>query len=88
MMEHRIFLMGLVLSLFLGAPLYAAENATEKDLAYRRATLEALVAESQRTRTYLRRDLSQQPYFQTANDTPLSIELEPVKSTTCIVVAA
>lgn len=87
-MKNRIVFMGFVLSVFLGAPLYAAENTSEKDLAYRRSTLETLVAESQRTRDYLRRDFSRQPYFQTYTDKPLPVELEPVKSTACIVVAA
>lgn len=83
-----VFLTGMVMTVLLGSSLYAAENVSESSLAYRRATLEALVTESQLEKKYPRRHFPHElPYFQNA-DSPNLMELEPVGRSTGDVVGA
>lgn len=63
--------------ILLGTTLYAFASVSENDLAYRKATLEALVAESHREKNYQARDLHHSlPYFENC-DKPDTTELEP-----------
>lgn len=86
-----LLLGGLALSALAGSPLHAAGDAPESSLAYRKATLEALVAESRKERKFARRGTGQysrdrSAYFRVGKDSLLA--LEPVNVSVGDVVGA